>query len=95
MSCRKLVKVVVFALIGVSLIWSGILIEKIYENNKPLKKDKIVLNTTTESSSSDICRIEIWEDNGEVHIITSPQYINQLSDNTIIITDKVKELSGK
>lgn len=40
-----------------------------------------------EAGSGEVYSIEIW-DTGEVRIITEQGYINQLSEHTVVITDR-------
>ncbi len=41
-----------------------------------------------EAGSGEVYNIEIWEDTGEVRVITEQQYINQLSEHTVVVTDR-------
>ena len=41
-----------------------------------------------EAGEGDVYSIEIWGDTGEVRIITEQGYINQLSEHTVVITDR-------
>lgn len=42
----------------------------------------------TVASEEEVYSIEIWENTGEVRVITEQQYVNQLSEHTVLITDR-------
>ena len=42
----------------------------------------------TVASEEEVYSIEIWENTGEVRVITERQYVNQLSEHTVLITDR-------
>lgn len=41
-----------------------------------------------EAGEGDVYSIEIWGDTGEVRIVTEQGYINQLSEHTVVVTDR-------
>lgn len=41
-----------------------------------------------EAGEGDVYSIEIWGDTGEARIVTEQGYINQLSEHTVVVTDR-------
>ena len=41
-----------------------------------------------EAGAGDVYSIEIWGDTGEARIVTEQGYINQLSEHTVVVTDR-------
>lgn len=79
---KRLKTVVITLLLALILITSNIL--SLYIG----LTDKTERDTEGESiAAQDIYTVEIWE-GGEVHIITTVRYLNQLSEHTVLITDR-------
>ena len=73
------VAVTVFAAVAVvTAFWIGLGI-----GTRPVE----VAAPEPEAGSGEVYSIEIW-DTGEVRIITEQGYINQLSEHTVVVTDR-------
>lgn len=72
--------VTVFAAVAVvTAFWIGLGI-----GTRPVE----VAAPETVASEEEVYSIEIWENTGEVRVITEQQYVNQLSEHTVLITDR-------
>ena len=75
---RVRVAVTVFvAIAGVTAFWIGLGV-----GSRPVE----VVAPEPEAGSGEVYNIEIWDD-GRVVITTTQEYINQLSEHTVVITD--------
>lgn len=73
------VAVTVFAAVAVvTAFWIGLGV-----GTRPME----VAAPEPEAGSGEVYSIEIW-DTGEVRIITTQEYINQLSEHTVVVTDR-------
>lgn len=73
------VAVTVFAAVAVvTAFWIGLGV-----GTRPVE----VAALEPEAGSGEVYSIEIW-DTGEVRIITEQGYINQLSEHTVVVTDR-------
>lgn len=71
--------VTVFAAVAVvTAFWIGLGV-----GSRPVE----VVAPEPEAGSGEVYSIEIW-DTGEVRIVTEQRYINQLSEHTVLITDR-------
>ena len=71
--------VTVFAAVAVvTAFWIGLGV-----GSRPVE----VVAPEPEAGSGEVYSIEIW-DTGEVRIITEQGYINQLSEHTVVVTDR-------
>lgn len=71
--------VIVFAAVAVvTAFWIGLGV-----GTRPIE----VVTPEPEAGSGEVYSIEIW-DTGEVRIITEQGYINQLSEHTVVVTDR-------
>lgn len=53
-----------------------------------VKKEVVEIEPISEGvAMGEVYSIEIWE-NGEVRVVTSQRFINQLSEHTVLITDR-------
>ena len=74
------VAVTVFAAVAiVTAFWIGLGV-----GTRPVE----VAAPEPEAGNGEVYSIEIWEDTGEVRVITEQQYINQLSEHTVVVTDR-------
>lgn len=73
------VAVTVFAAVAVvTAFWIGLGV-----GSRPVE----VAAPEPEAGDGEVYSIEIW-DTGEVRIITDQRYINQLSEHTVVVTDR-------
>lgn len=72
--------VTVFAAVAVvTAFWIGLGV-----GSRPIE----VAAPEPEAGEGDVYSIEIWGDTGEARIVTEQGYINQLSEHTVVVTDR-------
>lgn len=68
--------------------WVGFGLGLAEQEPEPVEKNVTVIEPVSEGvRAGEVYTTEIW-DNGEVRIVTTQGYINQLSERTILITDR-------
>ena len=68
--------------------WVGFGLGLAEQEPEPVEKNVTVIEPVSEGvRAGEVYTTEIW-DNGEVRIITDQRYINQLSEHTVVVTDR-------
>jgi hypothetical protein len=67
-------------------IWLGVIWEA--SRPEPVEQKTVVVEPISEGEKSgEVYSVEIW-DNGEARIMTTVPYVQQVSEHTIVITDR-------
>lgn len=68
--------------------WVGFGLGLAEQEPEPVEKNVMVIEPVSEGvRAGEVYTTEIWDD-GEVRIVTTQGYINQLSEHTVIVTDR-------
>lgn len=68
--------------------WVGFGLGLAEQEPEPVEKNVTVIEPVSEGvRAGEVYTTEIW-DNGKVRIVTTQGYINQLSEHTVVVTDR-------